>query len=150
MDTFREHNAILAPDASIGVRLVPDRMFESYTPKELALKQLTLDDPRWVSEATKRITQQTKKPLRFEEWELYFRAFINRNFPLTDVDPQQFFTHALQKEIKAAATFSSHSLTPTEEEAYRIWHSSHPSGQQHLRYPTMDYREEPSSYSMLR
>lgn len=150
MDRVREHDGILAPDVALGMRLVPDKMFESYTPKELELKRLTLDSPRWVSEATRRIMQQTKKPLRFEEWELHFRGFINRNFPLSSVDHQAFFTYVLQKEMKAAETFSPHPLTPTEEEAYRIWHSSHPSGQQHLRYPSMNYRDEPPSYSMLR
>lgn len=130
------------PERMLSARLVPDKMFESYTPTELSLKRLTLDDPMWMSKICQAVYVKTKQPLQASQVEIYFRQFINENFPLAKADPVMLEMYVMKKETVATLEGAT--------EDYRLWHSSHPYGQKYYMYPTMDHRDEPVTYEMSR
>lgn len=121
-------------------RMVPSKIFESYTPIELALKRMTLDNPDWMKRVGDTVFSQTNRPLR--RIDVYFRQFINENFPLANADPNLFTKYVVSKETAIQDTLPSAD--------YKLWHASLPAGQKGYVYPSIDHRDEAVSYNLLR
>lgn len=112
--------------------MVPTRTFESYTPVELSLRKLTLENPRW------NLVYPDKDRL-----ERLFNQFVNQNFPLQIVDVGKFEDFVSQNPPQTSP------LPMTEE--HRLWHASHPHGQKFENYPLVDNDcDFPTSFSLLR
>lgn len=119
-------------------RVTPSREFESYTPNELMLKRLTLENRSWE----RSVEQVLGRSVYGEHLDLHFRRYINKHFPLPAVDEKDFAKYVVEEEQKrGAAVYTDYTKT---------WHASLPEGQKHFAYPTMDYRDEPSSYTLER
>lgn len=118
-------------------RVTPSREFESYTPNELMLKRLTVDNRTWE----KQVESILRRPLQGELLDRYFRHYINKHFPLTAVDAEDFAKFVLEEERKRGE--------PVYSEYTRTWHASLPGGQRHFSYPIVDTREEPDSFNMF-
>lgn len=125
-----------------GTRLTPHKLFESYTPTELALKRMTLDNPDWVHGISTIIAQNTWKPLAAQELEVYFREFINLRFPLPRPDVNEFENYVLKQEERKARV-----RIYTED--WRLWNASHPAGQKGFQYPQKDYRGDHDTFDLL-
>jgi hypothetical protein len=121
-------------------RMVPHKIFESYTPVELTLKRMTLDNAEWTNNIGEAVFSQTKRPLR--GLDVYFRQFINENFPLANADPNLFTKYVVSKETAIQDT------APSAD--YKLWHASLPAGQKGYVYPSVDHRDEAVSYNLLR
>lgn len=119
-------------------RTTPSREFESYTPNELALKRLTLDDRAWELE----LERLLGKPVHGMHLDLYYRHYINEKFPLPRADPLDFMTYVIDEEKKKVATMYS--------DFTRAWHASKPEGQRHFAYPSMDYKDQPDAFPLHR
>lgn len=119
-------------------RVTPSREFESYTPNELGLKQLTVDNRLWEKE----IERVLGRSVQGEYFDLHFRRYINKRFPLATVDVDDFSKYVLEEERKRGY--------PSYSEYTKTWHASKPEGQRHFAYPRVDHRDEPESYTFQR
>lgn len=124
-------------------RATPSKLFDAYTPTELALKRATVDDKDWAHSINIIIGQQTGRPLDGNRLDLHFRQYINKHFPLQQAHVNDFENYVLQEELKTPAP-------PAFSRNTQLWHSSHPHGQQNLNYPSMNHRDEPDSFDLLR
>lgn len=121
-------------------RMVPQKIFESYTPIELQLKRMTVDNPEYMNKLTNIIFSKTNRPLR--RVDVYFQHYINEKFPLNNVDPNLFTNYVVSKEMAIQ--------TPSPSADYKLWHASLPAGQKGYVYPSMDHRDETVAYNLLR
>ena len=125
---------------SFSSRMVPDKIFESYTPIELQLKRMTLDNPEWMEKV------MIRNKLPASRIETLFRGYINANFPLPVANPDVFENYVLRWNELVSPTTTK----PPESAEYKLWHASLPAGQKRYNYPEMDYRDEPASFNLLR
>lgn len=122
-------------------RMVPQKVFESYTPIELQLKRMTLDNPEWMQKV---MNANKSKMLRASRIEILFRQYINANFPLPVADPDVFKNYVLLwNDLVSPAQ-------PLKSAEYKLWHASLPAGQVRYNYPDMNHRDEPTSFNLLR
>lgn len=123
-------------------RFIPNKVFDPYTPTELALKRVTLDNRDWVRNINIIIGNQTGRHIHRERLDLHFRQYVNKKFPLEKVDVNDFENYLLQQELNSRPP-------PVYSEDMKLWHSHHPHGQKGYAYPTMDHREEPNTFDFL-
>jgi len=125
-------------------RMVPPRVFESYTPLELVLRGATVEDPEWVKDILRIVSRRTGRYLTLNRLDEYFRQYINVHFPLAIADSNLFENYVLREEEK----LPQEDTVPTEQ--YRQWRASHPHGQRFDPYPRRDERYGPSSFDLTR
>jgi hypothetical protein len=139
----KTNTSILQPSiilmASFGQRFTPQPLFESYTPTELALQRMTLASAAWTDD----VGRMAGRTLLLHELETYFRHYINDKFPLQEADPSNFALYVVEEERKKDRRKRS-------EPKLGLWWYSHPSGQAHFSYPSVEHREEPASFDMSR
>lgn len=125
MDTF-----------GFGRKLVPSRIFESYTPTELSLKQTTVDDKGWTTGVIQVVETQMRCQLTGQRLDVYFRQYINANFPLQTANPEDFRQYVLREETKAVGA-----AAPPPPPTHQQWWTSDPRGQRYTHYSVVS-REE--------
>lgn len=124
-------------------RIVTAKVFESYTPVELALKDATIENAQWSSEMERTVAQAMGRPMRHDWKDRYFNKYVNDRFPLPaaaapDVAAFEAFVLDMERAYVPQPRITA------------AWFHSLPEGQVGYRYPQMDYREEPPSFSLFR
>ena len=121
-------------------RYVTPKVFESYTPIEMALKQATIDNPRWASNVEQAVRTAFGKSMHHDWKDRYFTKFINSRFPIATVDVAGFEQFVMELERTAVP----------QTNITAAWFHKKPEGQAGFSYPKMDYRGEPPSFSLFR
>jgi hypothetical protein len=114
---------------------VPQPIFESYTPTELALRRQTVESTSWITELNKKVPV----PVQRHELDTFFISYINNKFPLPRVDVENFTEFVMEQKKK------KYTQSPLG-----LWWYSHPSGQTNFAYPSMDHQLPPSQFDMFR
>lgn len=118
---------------NFGQRLTPLKTFVSYTPRELQLQKLTLQNPAWIQYLSARY-----KEFKRHELETFFRHYINDYFPIDGADPEHFAEYIIQQDQK------SNKPAPVLTEHFKLWHASDPRGQLFDKYPSIEDANEGS------
>ena len=120
-------------------RMVPRKVFESFTPMEIALRRATVENDMWVQQMDRLVRERAGRRLALTRLDEMFGDFINVKFPIEVVDVDGFVRFVLEKEIRRPVERTS-AQDPT-------WWSSNPRGQKFHAYPLVD---EPPEEDMLR
>ena len=134
-------------ERSFTQRMVPNKVFESYTPVELALRRATLEDPTWVQAMDQMVRGRTGPGVTVtNRLDVYFRHYINENFPLVAADRDALASFVLREEEKRV----SPGPRKDDFEQNRLWRASHPHGQRYDSYPEREGRAGETTFDMLR
>jgi hypothetical protein len=121
-------------------RFVTPKLFESYTPVELALREATIDNAQWSGRMEAMAMAATGRAMHHDWRDRYFTKYINDRFPLPEVNVEAFEEFVLQMERAAKPV----------DRVTAAWFHSRPEGQSGFAYPRMDFRPENPSYSLFR
>ena len=119
--------------------MVPRKVFESYTPAEIALRRATLENDAWVQQMDRLVRERVGRRLALTRLDGLFGDYINVYFPIAVVDMDAFERYVLEEEMRRPVDRIS--------EEQKLWWSSNPRGQRFHAYPLVD---EPPEEDMLR
>ena len=119
-----------------AMRMVPRKVFESYTPVEISLRRATIENVAWVQQMDRLMIARTGRRITATRLDEVFSKFINAYFPIEVADVTRFECFVLTEEGRRPV-----------ERKQQLWWSSHPSGQEFGAYPLVD---EPEEEDMLR
>lgn len=122
-----------------GSRMVPRKVFESYTPVEISLRRATIENDAWVQQMDRLVREAVGRRVALTRLDDIFGAYINVHFPIAVVDIDAFERYVLEEEVRRPVERHS--------EEQQLWWSSNPRGQRFHAYPLVD---EPPEEDMLR
>lgn len=122
-----------------ATRMVPRKVFESYTPAEIALRRATLENDAWVQQMDRLVREVVGRRLALTRLDEIFGDYINVHFPIAVVNIEAFGRYVLEEEVRRPVERTS--------EHQQLWWSSNPRGQRFHAYPLVD---EPPEEDMLR